>query len=217
MSWLAVLMQTARRGFVRVVGLYLVCATLLICPVLSGRSAPPSGAARGGHPLPFALTFLDLCWVGVFERFWFWIFTYAVQYATVMPFSDGMQMWPLGLRRPHGPGFWFLGSGRGIGLVAVVGSGRSQAEPQGCRRRLSSSHSCLRSPPWPRGGPLLCESLLHPDAPGLAILAWCRCWPGLRILRPGPPSGSSWPPCCWSPLPRSSAMRSMPSGPFLLR
>jgi len=42
-----------------------------------------------GVALPFAVTCLLLWWAGVFERFWFWTFRYASQYAAEGTLSDG--------------------------------------------------------------------------------------------------------------------------------
>lgn len=39
--------------------------------------------------LPFAITCLLLWWAGVFGRFWFWIFQYGRQYASMRPLSSG--------------------------------------------------------------------------------------------------------------------------------
>jgi hypothetical protein len=41
-----------------------------------------------GAALPFGLTCLILWRVGVFDKFWFWTFTYARQYASEVPFAD---------------------------------------------------------------------------------------------------------------------------------
>lgn len=53
-------------------------------------------AARGivflvGVLLPFVVTCLILWWVGVFEKFWFWIFDYARQYVSAVPLSLGLK------------------------------------------------------------------------------------------------------------------------------
>jgi hypothetical protein len=58
------------------------------------RSALVSAARKiavlaGGAALPIALTFLVLWKVGVFERFWFWTFRYAREYAGENTLADG--------------------------------------------------------------------------------------------------------------------------------
>lgn len=44
-----------------------------------------------GAALPFALTCLILWHAGVFEKFWLWTFSYARQYGTRVPFSQGLE------------------------------------------------------------------------------------------------------------------------------
>lgn len=44
-----------------------------------------------GAALPFALTCLILWHAGVFEKFWFWTFSYAQQYGTMVTFSQGLE------------------------------------------------------------------------------------------------------------------------------
>jgi hypothetical protein len=45
-----------------------------------------------GSILPFVLTLGILYLVGVFEKFWFWTFLYAYEYASLIPFSMGLEM-----------------------------------------------------------------------------------------------------------------------------
>ena len=40
--------------------------------------------------LPFGVTCLLLWWAGVFGRFWFWVFSYARQYVSMLPLRAGM-------------------------------------------------------------------------------------------------------------------------------
>ncbi len=44
-----------------------------------------------GAALPFALTCLILWHAGVFEKFWFWTFSYAQQYGAITTFSQGLE------------------------------------------------------------------------------------------------------------------------------
>jgi dolichyl-phosphate-mannose-protein mannosyltransferase len=48
------------------------------------------GTLLGGAALPFALTCLLLLRAGVFQKFWFWTFSYAREYGTAVPFVDGL-------------------------------------------------------------------------------------------------------------------------------
>ena len=64
--------------------------------------------------LPFAATCLILWRAGVFEKFWFWTFTYAREYASVLALSPGMEiLWQV-LPRVVGPNW-------GIWILAVTG------------------------------------------------------------------------------------------------
>ncbi|MGO8794940.1 MAG: ArnT family glycosyltransferase [Candidatus Sulfotelmatobacter sp.] len=45
-----------------------------------------------GVLLPFSLTCLILFVAGVFKNFWFWVFTYAGEYASELSLSDGVQI-----------------------------------------------------------------------------------------------------------------------------
>ena len=49
------------------------------------------GALLLGTALPFAATCLILWHAGVFEKFWFWTFSYAEQYGTITTLSRGLQ------------------------------------------------------------------------------------------------------------------------------
>jgi hypothetical protein len=77
--------------------------------MLTGVSALASGAL-----LPFLLTGLAMYWSGVFERFWFWTFSYAREYATPAGLSDGIDMFLK--RAPRA-----IGSAVPIWLLAAVG------------------------------------------------------------------------------------------------
>ena len=46
----------------------------------------------GGVAAPLALTCLALWWAGVFDKFWFWTFTYAHEYAQEVSLSGGLIM-----------------------------------------------------------------------------------------------------------------------------
>ncbi len=116
---LAVLMKQPGAAFAVVAGLYLVWAALATRPVRWRRSAGQLGLLVAGTLVPFGLTCLVLWWAGVFDRFWFWTFKYAAQYAAVVSFSDGMKMLKMSFGDYMGPaaGLWVLA---GLGLVGVI-------------------------------------------------------------------------------------------------
>jgi hypothetical protein len=71
-----------------------------------------------GALLPFLLTGLIVYWSGVFQRFWFWTFSYAWEYATPASLSDGIDMFLK--RAPRAVGstvpIWLLA---GVGVVLL--------------------------------------------------------------------------------------------------
>jgi len=78
------------------------------------RLAAQSGTLLAGFTLPVALTVLVLLRAGVMEKFWFWNFSYASQYATIRRFPDGLQtLWETGL--------YVASPAALVGLVAAVG------------------------------------------------------------------------------------------------
>jgi uncharacterized SAM-binding protein YcdF (DUF218 family) len=71
-----------------------------------------------GSILPFVLTFGILYMVGVFERFWFWTFSYAYEYASQIPFSTGLEI--LFGQIPNIMGhFYLLWGVAGLGISAL--------------------------------------------------------------------------------------------------
>src|SRR5262249_6813038 len=56
------------------------------------RSAWRIGAYSLGCVLPFALVCAAAWRLGVFERFWFWTFTYAAQYASEFSPAEGLEV-----------------------------------------------------------------------------------------------------------------------------
>ena len=67
-----------------------------------------------GAAAPFAVTCLLLWWAGVFDRFWFWTFTYASHYGTENSLRDGLEA----LTTAFGPILE-----RGFALWAVAAAG----------------------------------------------------------------------------------------------
>lgn len=76
------------------------------------------GFFSAGVVLPFALTCLILLRAGVFDKFWFWTFSYAREYATETPIADVWQNFTFGLTQAVGPSgmLWALA---GVGSLAV--------------------------------------------------------------------------------------------------
>lgn len=77
-----------------------------------------AGSYSAGVVLPFALTCLILLRAGVFKNFWFWVFTYARQYASEVGFSEGVQVFAKQFVAVMGPsiGVWILAA---VGLTAL--------------------------------------------------------------------------------------------------
>jgi Dolichyl-phosphate-mannose-protein mannosyltransferase len=70
-----------------------------------------------GVILPLGITCLLLWQIGVFERFWFWTIDYARQYGSLVPFSQGQQIFSYSIKEVILAGWpiWMLA---GIGLLA---------------------------------------------------------------------------------------------------
>ena len=69
----------------------------------------------GGATTPLLLTFLALCYAGVFAKFWFWTIHYAHEYGTLVSMSDLRQILIHSVRDAIGPNWplWILA---GVGL-----------------------------------------------------------------------------------------------------
>ena len=85
-----------------------------------------AGILLAGAALPFALTCLWLLGAGVFDRFWFWTFSYAREYASEVPRSEAWRNFSFMFPRVAGPaaGLWLLGA---LGLV-LLWNGRTRAQ-----------------------------------------------------------------------------------------
>ncbi|MBI5810704.1 MAG: hypothetical protein HZB21_05915, partial [Deltaproteobacteria bacterium] len=70
----------------------------LMWKLIKRPSLPPKAPAWRlaifsiGALLPFALTCLALYLTGVFDRFWFWTFTYAREYVSLLPLVNGLRI-----------------------------------------------------------------------------------------------------------------------------
>ena len=76
-------------AFILFAGSYLLVAGLRHRPLQWKALAEKCALFLAGVLLPFGLTCLILWRAGVFERFWFWTFEYAREYASGLPLSDG--------------------------------------------------------------------------------------------------------------------------------
>ena len=72
-----------------------------------------------GAVVPFAALCSWMLWVGAFDRFWFWTFTYAAQYVSQVSFAQGMEQLGLQLAAMGGTltGLWLLSA---AGFAAAV-------------------------------------------------------------------------------------------------
>jgi 4-amino-4-deoxy-L-arabinose transferase-like glycosyltransferase len=72
----------------------------------------------GGVAAPLALTCLALWWAGVFDKFWFWTFTYAHEYAQEVSLSGGLIMFRAYFPNAVGPNLLdYRPGGTGTDLV----------------------------------------------------------------------------------------------------
>jgi hypothetical protein len=79
-----------------------------------------------GAVIPFAATCLILLQAGVFPRFWFWTFSYAREYGSIVPFSDGLQIFwdtAAGVVKPAVL-IWIIAA---IGTIAVIWGPKARA------------------------------------------------------------------------------------------
>lgn len=87
-------------------------------PIDSKGLAKRLGSFALGAALPFALTCLWMLAAGVFKKFWFWTFSYASQYGTLLSLREGVQVFEANI-----PGIlahsWFLWILGGVGLSAL--------------------------------------------------------------------------------------------------
>jgi Dolichyl-phosphate-mannose-protein mannosyltransferase len=77
------------------------------------------GALSLGGVLPFALTCLLMLMTGVFQKFWFWTFSYTSQYASRVPIAIGFALFKFIIPHVVGPVFliWLIA---GLGLTTFL-------------------------------------------------------------------------------------------------
>ena len=116
-----------------------ICFCLFGCMFLAWRaiqnkSLISTGFAKSalvfglGMILPFALFCLSCAFNGDFRRFWFWTVMYARDYATVMPWQEGMQHLTEHLQQTRNVSQWFwLLAAIGLPLAWLNKASRKQA------------------------------------------------------------------------------------------
>ena len=106
----------------------------LVWRAIVNKSVFSTGFAKNGLifglgiVLPFALFCLSCAFAGNFSRFWFWTVIYARDYATVMPWSEGMQHLAGHLQQTRNVSQWlWLLAAAGPALAWLNKSARKQA------------------------------------------------------------------------------------------
>src|SRR5262249_20020983 len=114
----ALLMKQHGLAFVGFGGLYLLAAG-----VAAGRAAWRPALARcvvyaAAAAVPLGLICLLLAAQGVFRPFWFWTFTYAREYVSIVPLSSGLELlWEQVARQTLGA--WALYALATVGITAL--------------------------------------------------------------------------------------------------
>jgi hypothetical protein len=115
---MAFLMKQPGAFFVLFAGLYLIKSEWTR-PVQWRNLVIRAAAYSLGACVPFGLVCLILYKSGVFQKFWFWTFSYASAYGTILSFSEGLHT--LSTSFPHvfilTAGLWLLAA---VGLGAVL-------------------------------------------------------------------------------------------------
>jgi len=87
---LGFVMKQHGAAFVVFAGLYLLFSLLRRKPFRFVSLVAATGLFVIGAALPFGLTCLILWRAGVFDKFWFWTFTYAREYVSVVSLREGL-------------------------------------------------------------------------------------------------------------------------------
>ncbi len=106
-------------------GVYLLQARLR-APSRWRGLAPSFGAFALGGALPFAITCLLMLKTGVFQKFWFWTFSYTSQYASRVPLDVGFALFKFIIPHVVGPVFliWLIA---GAGLTTFLWCSRARS------------------------------------------------------------------------------------------
>ena len=113
-------------AFVAFGGFYLICSQLIRRPVGWAPLASKCGLFASGVGVPLVLTSLALFSAGVFEKFWFWTFHYAIEYVSLVPLSTGFYRFKRRMSAIvlSSPVLWLLS---GVGLSALVWDKKSRS------------------------------------------------------------------------------------------
>lgn len=88
---IGVLMKQHAAVFIPFAAIYVLWAQMRIRPVSRPSAVKKAGLLLLGAVIPFGLTCLVMYALGVFEKFWFWTFTYASEYTSE---RTARQIWP---------------------------------------------------------------------------------------------------------------------------
>jgi hypothetical protein len=116
---LACIMKQPGVYFVLFAGLYLILIESGNRPVDWRRLSRTGAAFLVGAVAPFALTCLLLSAAGVFGKFWFWTFSYAREYGSVLSLSQGLQQFTMAFPCVVAPSA-FIWLAAAIGLVSIL-------------------------------------------------------------------------------------------------
>ncbi len=105
-------------------GVYLLQARLRSPGRWKGLASSLGAFALGGA-LPFAVTCLLMLKMGVFQKFWFWTFSYTSQYASRVPLDVGFALFKFIIPHVVGPVFliWLIA---GAGLTTFLWCSRAR-------------------------------------------------------------------------------------------
>lgn len=105
--------------FIAFGGLYLLYSQFRAGGVVWSRCLLKCGLFAAGAVFPFTLSCLILWCIGVFDKFWFWTFTYPGAYVSSTPLSVGLDFLKGNFLRvtEQGTGLWILA---GIGLTTIA-------------------------------------------------------------------------------------------------
>lgn len=158
-----------------------------------GAFAARVGALAVGGTLPFAITCLVLWAAGVFDKFWFWTFTYGLKYASELPLKDAPKMLSYGLSLAAGCA-WTLWVLPVIGLTAIAWDRQVRARVGFLLSFLAFSFAAVSIGFYYR------HHYFIMMLPALALLAGCAVSAAWRLVSTH----------------RSAALRSMPAVVFVV-
>ncbi len=105
---------------------YFTLKTMTAGPVNLKRLAADNSLLLIGSALPFLFCCAIIYKIGVFSKFWFWTFTYAREYASLVTLSDGLQIFIKAV--PQVIDSWLLlWIIAGIGLTSIYWNDKARA------------------------------------------------------------------------------------------